>query len=40
MIEIIAKLNRTFKILFLAELVPKFELPPFYEKIFSPVQGS
>ena len=28
MIEIVAKLNRTFKILFLAELFPKFELPP------------
>ena len=38
MIEIMAKLNKTFKILFQGNLVPKFELPSFLGKfVFIPV---
>ena len=33
MIEIITKLNKTFKILLLENLVPEFELPSFFRKI-------
>ena len=38
MIEIITKLNKTFKILLLENLVPEFELPSFLGKlVFNPV---
>ena len=41
MIEIIIKPNKTFKIFFLGNLVPKFELPSFLGRlVFNPVWGS